>query len=74
MTYSSPWLFRSIVLLATCLVSGIAGYAYGVQSAPAMGDAPSKVSAAAPAMPSVADADVLTAPPSWQRWPQATDF
>jgi hypothetical protein len=71
----TPWLFRSLVLTAACVASGISGYSFGVHSSPAKVSASSKVSAASPAIHArAADADVLVPPPSWQRWPQATDF
>jgi hypothetical protein len=57
MTYRSPWLLRSVILLASCLASGISGYAYGVYSSPAKEGAPSK--RAAVAEPPIAIMDLM---------------
>jgi hypothetical protein len=63
-----------LVLVAGAL-SGIAGYAFGVHSVQRPGSTPERTAAAVPSPPvHVADPEVLTAAPSWTRWPQLTDF
>jgi hypothetical protein len=75
MTTSSSILFKSLVLVAVCLLSGITGYSYGVHSSSANGSVPGKVVAAPPATYAyTADADVMAPQPSWRLWPQLTDF
>ena len=59
MTHLSPCYFRSFILMAACLTSGVAGYAYGVQSAPAKESMPSKRVVVERLEPSVAVLDMM---------------
>jgi hypothetical protein len=54
MTYRSPWLLRSIILITACLASGISGHSLGVHSPP------SKRAAVEVQEPPIATMDLMT--------------